>query len=151
PMAAVPLSTINGLTPLTSLNLAPAGTSYYKTNYDNFAPRIGAAYQLFNKPGRETVLRGGWGIFYDLGMGILGNAVTNFPSLQFKSATGNPSSPASPANAAPLPFDSNLRPIGSMFAADPNLKLPRTYQWNFSVAQSLGGSQSFTASYVAAQ
>src|SRR6185436_192521 len=32
----------------------------------------------------------------------------------------------------------------------PDIKLPRTYQWNFSVEQSLGQNQTLTASYVAA-
>jgi hypothetical protein len=34
--------------------------------------------------------------------------------------------------------------------ADPNLKLPRTYQWNVALELSLGSSQSFSATYVGA-
>jgi outer membrane receptor protein involved in Fe transport len=49
------------------LELAPLGTPQYPTDYSNFAPRVGAAYQILTKPGRELMLRAGWGIFYDLG------------------------------------------------------------------------------------
>src|SRR5204862_3961658 len=50
-----------------SLALAPIGTPYFKTSYTNLAPRFGVAYQAVNTPGRELMIRGGVGIFYDLG------------------------------------------------------------------------------------
>src|SRR5262249_39198396 len=34
--------------------------------------------------------------------------------------------------------------------ADPHLKLPRTYQWNAALEQSLGSSQSFSLTYIGA-
>jgi hypothetical protein len=37
-----------------------------------------------------------------------------------------------------------------MFVAEPNLKLPRTYQWSFALEQSLGANQSVSATYVGA-
>lgn len=42
----------------------PTGTPWYEPDRNNFAPRIGFAYALFN---RKTVLRGGFGIFYGTG------------------------------------------------------------------------------------
>jgi outer membrane receptor protein involved in Fe transport len=43
-------------------NIAPAaeGTPLYKSTWKNFAPRIGAAYLLDSRTGRETTLRGGF-------------------------------------------------------------------------------------------
>ena len=38
----------------------------WKTTYNNFAPRIGLAYQISNRAGWETVFRTGAGIYYDL-------------------------------------------------------------------------------------
>ena len=61
----------------------------------------------------------------------------------------NASFPLDPASAvAP-----NLPPTGTVsqiYAFDPNLKLPYTYQWNFAIEQSLGANQTLSASYVAA-
>ena len=63
----IPLPGLTGfsLTNLSNLAQAP-GTSPYNTHYDNFAPRIGGAYRLWTDPGRELVLRGGFGVFYGL-------------------------------------------------------------------------------------
>jgi hypothetical protein len=41
-------------------------------------------------------------------------------------------------------------PYGLLSVFEPGLELPRTYQWNISVEQSLGSSETITASYVGA-
>jgi hypothetical protein len=134
----------------TTLAFAPQGTPLYKTTYNNFAPRLGIAYHLSQRRGSEMVLRGGFGIFYDLGYGQIANAFANaFPNTTIKPALLNVAFPLDQTSAAPRPF-SLLPPFGTVVVADPNLKLPRTYQWNFTVEQSLGSAQTVTASYVAA-
>src|SRR6185437_15529039 len=50
------------------ISLAAAGAPLWSTTYSNFAPRIGLAYSLTGK--NDLVLRAGWGIFFDLGLGI---------------------------------------------------------------------------------
>ena len=62
----VPLA-VDDITNLATMQLAPYGTKAWATTYNNFAPRIGVAYQLSQKAGRETVVRGGFGVFYDTG------------------------------------------------------------------------------------
>lgn len=47
---------------------ASPGRSGRNDDWDNFAPRLGAAYRL-DESGRR-VLRGGWGIFYDVVTGV---------------------------------------------------------------------------------
>jgi len=130
------------------LTLAPQGAPLYQTSYHNFAPRIGAAYQLSERPGKETVLRGGFGVFYDLGFGSVGNATASFPFARTKILT-NVTFPLTPDQLAPLPFSLDP-PLGSITTSDPELKLPRTYQWNATVEQSLGAGQIISASYIAA-
>ena len=62
--------------------LAAAGidTSFLNTDNDNLAPRLGAAWRLRQAAGREMVLRGGWGIFFDLGnTAVMENLANSFP------------------------------------------------------------------------
>ena len=63
------------LSDFSHLAIAPNGTAPFKTSYGNFAPRIGLAYQLRQHQGSETVLRGGFGVFYDLIGSTVGPAV----------------------------------------------------------------------------
>ncbi len=58
---------------LATLAFAPVGTPLWETDYGNIAPRFGAAYSL-SKSG-STVLRGGFGVFYDLPAGAISNVV----------------------------------------------------------------------------
>jgi outer membrane receptor protein involved in Fe transport len=134
---------------LANVQLAPTGTPLWKTTYNNFAPRAGIAYTLSQKPGRETVLRGGFGVFYDLGNGQAADA---FASPPFKSITSfftNIPVPITPAQAAVPPYPTDAR-SSILLAYDPHLKLPYTLQWNATIEQSLGENQTFSAAYVAA-
>jgi len=134
---------------LATLALAPRGTPLYRTTYNNFAPRVGVAYQLSQRQGRETVLRGGFGLFYDLGNASAGQIPNSFPYIVGKFLSNVPL-PLDNTSAMPAPFTTNL-PVSSQFTVyDPNLKLPRTYQWNFAVEQSFGANQTASASYVGA-
>jgi hypothetical protein len=55
----------------------------------------------------------------------------------------------SPENAAAPSLTVNP-PVDLIVVADPELKLPRTYQWNVALEQSLGGSQTLSLTYVGA-
>ena len=140
--------TVTGLNDPAMLALAPRGTSLYQTTYGNFAPRAGVAYQLGGGANWTSVLRGGFGIFYDLGSGSLGGVSSYFPYGKNKAYFGVPF-PLSPDEAAPPVLTTNP-PVATILVAEPNLKLPRTYQWNFALEQSLGSSQSFSLTYVGA-
>jgi hypothetical protein len=143
------LVTLTGFPDLASMQLAPLGTPVYQTTYDNFAPRVGAAYQLFRHPGRESVIRGGFGIFYDLGVGNIGDEASAFPHLRENDLFGVPF-PLSPQNAVP-PAPVSLDPpySGDTFEVfGPQHKLPRSYQWNLTIDQRLGAKQVLSASYV---
>jgi len=140
--------TVVGLNNPATMTLAPRGTPLYETTYGNVAPRLGLAYQLNESPDWGTIVRGGFGVFYDLGQGSLGGATTFFPYLATRSFA-LPAFPLSPQNAAPPALTTNP-PVGTMFVADPHLKLPRTYQWNVALEQSIGRSQSVSLTYLGA-
>jgi len=145
------LLTLQGLDNLATATQAPDGTALYKTTYGNFAPRVGIAYQVFSGSGRETMLRGGFGIFYDLGSGVTADGAVNFPYSNRRSFT-NIAYPLDPSLLSPpsLPATYPISNFNFMVVADPQLKLPRTFQWNLSLEQSLGVNQVLSASYVGA-
>jgi len=142
------LYTVQGLDNPQTLTLAPAGTPYYRATYYNFAPRFGLAYQLSDRQGWERVLRGGFGIFYDLGSGSLANGAVSFPYLRRK-VLSNIAYPMDSSLTELLPYTLNP-PVGSIRASDPRLRLPLIMQWNLTFEQSLGSKRSFSASYVGA-
>jgi outer membrane receptor protein involved in Fe transport len=143
-------------TNLSNLALAPAGTPIFATDYASLAPRIGAAYQLLQKPQRQMVVRGGFGVFYDLSTAEVGNLiVAGYPFSNIVSVCPNgsftPTFPLDPSCAAPPailpPTPTNP---GHLVAFDPHLRAPRTLQWNLSLEQALGEQQALTVSYVGA-
>ena len=140
--------TVVGLNNPATMTLAPRGTPLYETTYGNIAPRIGLAYQLDGIRNWGAVLRAGFGVFYDLGQGSLGGVSSFFPYIVDKNFSSSPF-PLSAQDAAPPALTTNL-PVSTMLIADPNLKLPRTYQWNVALEQSIGNNQSLSATYIGA-
>ncbi len=142
--------TVVGVENLPAATLAQPGSPFFKTFYTAFAPRLGIAYQLRGKKGKELVARGGFGVYYDLGNG---QAAAGFGGLPFVASSFqfNVPYPIAPATAVPPPFPTVSLPITStLFAIDPNLKLPYTLQWNLALEQSIGANQTLSVSYVGA-
>jgi hypothetical protein len=142
---------IIGLNNPATATYIPWGTAPpFQTAFNNFAPRVGLAYQVRQSRGHETIFRGGFGVFYDL------NSEGGLNALTSTGATAPFSNLPFPAAANSVPY-----PTGSLFAfgntppysgnaIDPNLRLPYTLHWNVSLEQALGQSQSLSLSYVAA-
>lgn len=130
----------------TNTSLAPAGTSPWKTTYGNIAPRVGAAYRLIEKG--DLVLRGGWGLFYDLGTGEVSNLLSAFPNSANTFLPGMPLPITDAAAITPL-FSAQPPYSGfDIFAFSPNLKLPYSQQWNVALEKSMWGPQSLSLTYV---
>jgi len=145
------------------LVLAPAGTPAYKTNYRNFSPRIGVAYQLAQRNGApSTVLRGGFGVYYDLAAGAAGNLVAYaYPYTGYASYDGSqlpvvypptggtfPLAPAYAAQPSIVPPGSSNS--GLLLGFNPHFETPYTLEWNVALQQELGKLQAVTVSYVGA-
>jgi hypothetical protein len=145
--------TISNFSNLNALSFDPRGTPLWKTRHNNFAPRVGISYALSQKPGRETVLRGGFGTFYDLGTGtVFGTAARNPFFRNAPSVTTT--YPLAPSLAVRPPLSltgAGVLAFTDVTVFDQQLELPYTLQWNASMEQSLGTSQTITLSYVGAR
>jgi hypothetical protein len=147
------LPSVTGFNPkdLSQLDLAPAGTPPYRTTFGNFAPRISAAYEVRPSAKWQTVVRGGFGVFYDLASSEVGNGlILWYPFGATKSVGGT--FPLSDAASAPpvIGPESLAIPGGQLNAYDPNIELPYTLQWDVVVEQGIGNQQMLSLSYVGA-
>jgi Carboxypeptidase regulatory-like domain/TonB dependent receptor len=135
---------------LSDLAISPAGTPPFKTTYDNFAPRLGVAYEAFQKHGWRTVVRTGFGVFYDLVSANTGGLINSVaPPFGAQDVFRGGTFPFSPDQIASLPV-SSVATLSNFAAFNPNLKLPYTLEWNVTLEQSLGKDQTLSASYVGA-
>jgi hypothetical protein len=144
-----PLYAVQGIFDSNPLALVPG--SLWHTRFGNLAPRIGAAYQVTPK----TVVRGGFGLFYDLGYGnAAGDSTGTYPYIQFGfTSLPPPGVPFDLTNPAfnLIPFSTSIANVSSgLTAIDPNLSVPLTMQWNAAVERELGANQRLTATYVGA-
>ena len=176
PTIIVPKGQNMQLTPTlaSQIRLSPTGSSgLVPVDTNNFAPRIGFAYQLTP----STVVRGGYGIFY----GGQENGPYSNPSPGFNppffvtqsfngpcgAASANPALFAS-GNDCAVPGISNL-PGGipgsagisvgfpatsltdpntpTLFSIDPKLVTPYMQQWNFGIERELGGNTMLQITY----
>jgi hypothetical protein len=167
-------------TTICNVGIAPLGTAPYPKRWRNLAPRFGAAYQISQDPTWGTVLRGGFGVFYDTANDASSGTLGPFsPVSGYNSANAGvianllcPSSGTAPTGGfstgsqflqfpitnpgcvTPPAIQTNISPTNPYMAAAqavaPNLKLPATYEFNLSMQQVLGRRQSLTLSYVGA-
>lgn len=128
-----------------TLTLAPKGTPLWKTTYADFAPRVGAAYGLTSKG--DFVLRGGFGIFYDTGADASGYLASSFPNDSVTCCVSAPL-PLSDTTIFLPQISTQLPYSGIIRGYSPDLKLPRSYQWNVALEKSFGGQQAVSVTYV---
>ncbi len=137
--------TIQGTSP-SNWTFAPQGTPLWHTAWYNFAPRLGVAYILNNAPGRETVVRGGGGVFFDTGQS---RGSAGFGAAGFGSFGPGPTSFGGPVVVPPI-VNPPVPPGYQVDGFASHLQLPYTLQWNVSIEQAMGKSQALTVSYVGA-
>jgi len=144
-----------GLVPVSQL---PDGRIYdlVKTN---FAPRIAFSWSPFPSRTRQTVIRGGYGIFYDVTpLDLLVGEGLNI-------ANSNPGLATNPigstgvfgiAPSAPIPFDVDVpifgtaapQPPFNLIGVDPHLKPQNAQNYNLNIEQELSSSFVLQIGYV---
>ena len=123
------------------LGLVQVGTGgldkLYESDWNNFSPRIGFAWDISGKG--KTVLRGGWGLFYDA-------FSQDFFVGQLPFNTFNPGPAYNPVGPSPILFSfstvsqiENNVPIftdyldSDVFAVDRDLATPTIQNYNFNI------------------
>jgi hypothetical protein len=138
------------LTDFSQLGFAPPGTAPFRSTYGNVAPRLGIAYQAFQSNEYQTVIRGGFGVFYDLVSSETGNLL-NFvtpPFGDFRNVLGSPF-PFTASQVEPVPIAPN-GVLTNLDVFNPHLRLPYTLQWNIAIEEGLGNQQAISATYIGA-
>ena len=144
-------------------NNVPTSQLYGK-DLNNFAPRAAFAYDLTGKG--TTVIRGGWGLFYDAFSQdmFLGHLPWNcvfcpgpaYPGLGPQAlATGSVATDANGLALVPLtkgtPIYSGYGPEGDFFAVDPKMRTPYIQNFNLNLQQQLGTKTVLQIGYVGAK
>lgn len=130
----------------------------YPKDLNNFAPRVGLAYQ----PTRDgkTVVRASWGMFYDVPALNFFVANTGFPNGAAAGVQANPGG-ASPVYSISLanqnvqilpgvPIFGNAQPTPPFgaFGISQDFRTPYIQNYNFDIQRSLGGSSVLQIAYV---
>ncbi len=132
--------------------------SWYKNDWNNFAPRIGFAWAPF-KDGK-TSIRASWGIFYDRVIGGatidpdsttpgFAQSVSVFPNQNAGSdirASDTLPLPAPPATPTLTPVANRL--FGSINLFDPNFRQPYVFQTNFTIQREVFRNTVLEVGYV---
>ncbi len=139
--------------------------NFIAADKNNFAPRIGFAYDLLGD--HKTILRGGYGMFYFMERGGIDNQLAQNPPFSGTASYNyqdgyritlagmgpmNDNNPADATGALPpktvLNIDPNNPKNIDVYALLPTNKTPMVQQWNVQLQRELSGNSMFSVAYV---
>ena len=129
-------------------SLVPVGTggvprAGYEADRNNFAPRLGLAWTL----GDDTVLRAGYGVYYDQSALAPGEGLYfNQPYFDLRLLVTSQQFPLSLTD--PFPANPPFLLPASAFTFQRDLRTPYTQQYSLSLQRQLGSSRVFEVAYV---
>ncbi len=132
-----------GIVEASSLGLP--GRKLIRGDYNNFAPRIGLAY----RPGNKTVVRTGFGMFYDVVPFVYALQFGGSPYILTEPSYTNPTSNPQVMLPRVFPATSTGGPesVDVPAAQNPDLRTPYTLQYNLTIERQLWDT-GFRLSYI---
>jgi hypothetical protein len=113
-----------------------------RPDYKDFAPRVGFAWSITP----HTVMRGGYGIYYDAGMVVV-NSALYFNPPYFNIRVFFPSQAGLLTLANPFPLNLSYVPPASLSTLSPNLTTSNIQAWNYTLQRELPSAGTLTVSY----
>ena len=137
---------------MSTLNLATGQVVQVGTNgvtrsgispdYNNFGPRAGFAYLVAPK----TVLRGGYGIYYEASM-LTVNSAMYFNPPYFNIYAFFPSATSLLSISNPFTLASGFAPPASLSTLDPNMRTGYMQSWNLNLQHDVSKVGTFSLAY----
>ncbi len=127
---------------ITQVGTKGVSRSGIQSDWNNFGPRFGFAYALSPK----TVVRGGYGIFYDAGM-LTVNSSMYFNPPYFNIYVFFPSATSLLTLANPFPLSSGFVPPPSLSMMSPDLTTSYIQSWNLNLQHELSAIGTVSVAY----
>jgi outer membrane receptor protein involved in Fe transport len=116
--------------------------SGYRADRNNLAPRFGVAWT----PAPKTVLRAGYGVFYDSSMTVV-NSALYFNPPYFNIRVFFPTQTSLLTLSDPFPIRGGITPPPSLSTLDPNLSTAYLQHWNFNVQREFAAAGVVSIAY----
>ena len=118
---------------LVNVGANPLGNTAWNVQMGDWAPRFGFAFRPFAND--KTVLRGGYGIFYDAGSGTDASVSGLFRGIPFRLSETFTNTPTQNIATYTNPYPSTTVAVGGFtpYGVAYDLKTPGVQQWSFGV------------------